>query len=197
VCGGVSGAANRFYVRRAGAEVEPLPLPGKVSGFPLVRDDVVVMESSGGGGYGDPLARDLGLVAADLAEGVVSREAAAAVYGVAFDGEAIDDPATEARRRALAAARPRGRLAAGDALPDTTIPAAVLDAALAARLAAAPGDILELVDPRGAPLRLWLRQVLSGGTDTVLVARATLAMLGLPAGTEVELRLLATKVLLD
>lgn len=58
VCGGRAGAPNRFYVRRDGQAIEPSPLPGKVSGFPLRAGDVVVMESSGGGGYGDPLARD-------------------------------------------------------------------------------------------------------------------------------------------
>ncbi|MEZ5379372.1 MAG: hydantoinase B/oxoprolinase family protein [Acidimicrobiales bacterium] len=41
--------------------------------------------SPGGGGYGDPLLRDRRLVARDVADGVVSPEAAASIYGYAED----------------------------------------------------------------------------------------------------------------
>ena len=57
VCGGAAGATNRFWVRRGDRPIEPSPLPGKVGGFPLEAGDVLLMESSGGGGFGDPLAR--------------------------------------------------------------------------------------------------------------------------------------------
>ncbi len=40
--------------------VQPSALPGKVSAFPVQLDDVLLMESSGGGGFGDPLERDPG-----------------------------------------------------------------------------------------------------------------------------------------
>src|SRR5439155_58113 len=53
VCGGGAGATNRFWVRRDGRRVPSSPLPGKVSGFPLEPGDVLLMESSGGGGFGD------------------------------------------------------------------------------------------------------------------------------------------------
>src|SRR5262249_41447878 len=82
VCGGEGGATNRFWVRRNGGRVQPSPLPGKVSGFPLEPGDVLLMESSGGGGFGDPLERDSARVAADVSEGYVSESAASAVYGV-------------------------------------------------------------------------------------------------------------------
>jgi N-methylhydantoinase B len=39
VCGGAAGATNRFWVRRNSRPVQPSPLPGKVSGFPLERDE--------------------------------------------------------------------------------------------------------------------------------------------------------------
>src|SRR5206468_3751909 len=58
VCGGRAGATNRFWVRRHGERVQPSSLPGKVSAFPLEPGDVLLMESSGGGGFGDPLERD-------------------------------------------------------------------------------------------------------------------------------------------
>jgi N-methylhydantoinase B len=123
VAGGVSGAPNRFHVRRAGRDVEPSPVPGKVSGFPLVRDDVVVMQSSGGGGYGDPLERELGRVAEDLAEGVVTRETAERVYGVVVrdDGAASGDgDAVRVRGRPRRAAAPCGRRGPSSRSPSTT-----------------------------------------------------------------------------
>src|SRR5262249_43919460 len=69
VCGGQAGACNHFWVRRDGRPIEPSPLPGKVGAFPLELNDVLIMDSSGGGGFGDPLERSIDAVAADLAEG--------------------------------------------------------------------------------------------------------------------------------
>src|SRR5438552_9751763 len=66
VCGGGAGATNRFWVRRDGQRVEPSPLPGKASRFPLELGDVLLMESSGGGGCGVPLARDPASVVAQV-----------------------------------------------------------------------------------------------------------------------------------
>ncbi|MBT4489727.1 MAG: hydantoinase B/oxoprolinase family protein, partial [Rhodospirillaceae bacterium] len=56
--------------------------------------------SPGGGGWGDPKQRDPAKVLRDVRDGVVSREAAAAIYGVVIDadGKNIDDDATAARR---------------------------------------------------------------------------------------------------
>jgi len=45
-------------------------------------DEIWVGVSSGGGGYGDPLARDPGAVARDVRDGIVSRDAAERIYGV-------------------------------------------------------------------------------------------------------------------
>jgi len=72
----------------------------KTNEFALHEGDVVEMTTSGGGGFGDPLGREPGLVARDLANGHVSRAAANDVYGVVVgdDGE-VDMAATEARRR--------------------------------------------------------------------------------------------------
>ena len=44
--------------------------------------DSVCLSSPGGGGYGDPLQRDLAAVQADLDAGLVSRAVAEAAYGV-------------------------------------------------------------------------------------------------------------------
>jgi N-methylhydantoinase B len=57
----------------------------------------------GGGGYGDPLARDPALVARDVARGYYSREQAAARWGVVLDAPGgVDAAATAALRRAAA-----------------------------------------------------------------------------------------------
>ena len=53
----------------------------KVSGFALHAGDLVTIETSGGGGFGDPRRRDPARVARDVGEGLVTAEQAAAIYG--------------------------------------------------------------------------------------------------------------------
>ena len=80
VNGGYPGAPNRFIVRRDGLEIEPSSLPGKIAAFPLRKGDVVVMQTAGGGGFGDPSLRDPALVRRDVAFGYVSEPDAAKTY---------------------------------------------------------------------------------------------------------------------
>jgi N-methylhydantoinase B len=194
VRGGAAGGRNRFWVRRAGAPVEPSPLPGKVSGFPLEPDDVVVMESSGGGGFGDALDRDPSLVVADLAQGYVSEAGAAAHYGVVARDGAVDPPATAARRAALRADRVRVRLVAGARLETERGRAVRLDADTAERLGVTEGAVVELVNPQGAPLRAWVTEVAPGRADEprAEVAPLALRMLGGADGAEAEIRAVHT-----
>ena len=195
VCGGAAGATNRFWVRRAGRPIQPSPLPGKVGGFPLLRDDVVLMESSGGGGFGDPLERDPARVAADLREGYVSAEAAERDYGVIWRAGAVDEAATRTRRQALRAARPRVRLVPVDDLETERGRLVRVDGETAGRLGVGPGAIVELVNPRGAPLRAWVASLLAGDGARVEISARALPMLGLPAGTPVDLRAVHSGVL--
>jgi N-methylhydantoinase B len=205
VSGGASGAPNRFFVRRQGRDVEPSPVPGKVSAFPLVRDDVVVMQSSGGGGYGDPLERDVERVLADLTEGVITRETAERVYGVVLaDGPSVprgdgrrtvgpprpatDLEATRARRREIGAARPVVTLALDDTLDETEVRRIVLDETIASGVGAGAGDVVELVNPRGAPVRLWVAGLAREPAGVARVTSATLAMLAAAAGSTLEVR---------
>jgi len=58
--------------------------------FDLGRNDVLYMRMASGGGYGDPLEREPQRVLRDVEEGVVSRQEAREIYGVAIDG---DEPA--------------------------------------------------------------------------------------------------------
>jgi N-methylhydantoinase B len=69
-------------------------------------NDVYYTHWQGGGGYGDPILREPALVAADVAAGKVTREAARAIYGVVLAAEGgVDAPSTEARRRDIRAER--------------------------------------------------------------------------------------------
>lgn len=73
---------------------------GKRSDIPVEAGDIIVSRPAGGGGYGDPFARDPELVAADVLNEYVSREAAEQLYGVVLtDTGALDIAATEKRRR--------------------------------------------------------------------------------------------------
>jgi len=188
VSGGAAGACNHFWVRRGEQAIEPSPLPGKVSAFPLAIDDVLVMDSSGGGGFGDPLERALDAVAADLAEGYVTAAAAEAIYGVVLGGDAIDPEASARRREALRAARPRVRLRAVADLETERGRSIRLDADTADRLGVGAGAVVELVNQAGAPLRAWVTDVLPGNGHTAQVPPVALRMLALPDGAEVDIR---------
>jgi N-methylhydantoinase B len=64
--------------------------------------EVFMMTFPGGGGFGDPLDREPSAVAHDLAEGIVSLDAALGAYGVVFDrGGEVDEAATTEERERL------------------------------------------------------------------------------------------------
>jgi len=93
--GGFPGScvSQRFNGERLG------PKPGTI---PMTPADEFEVSWQGGGGYGDPLLRDPGAVAAEVADGLISVAAAQAVYGVIMDRTALDPRATateRARRR--------------------------------------------------------------------------------------------------
>jgi N-methylhydantoinase B len=74
--GGLPGASARSVIRRSDGTEEVIP--SKVLTM-LNRGDRVIVETPGGGGYGDPSRRSL--VAEDVANGKVSDEAARSTYG--------------------------------------------------------------------------------------------------------------------
>ena len=195
VCGGAAGATNRFWVRRGDRPIQPSPLPGKVGGFPIETGDVVMMESSGGGGFGDPLERDPARVAADLAEGYVTPAAAEREYGVVWRAGRVDEVATRARRESLRAARPRVRLTPVSDLDTARGRLVRIDTETARRLGVVPGAIVELVSPRGAPLRAWVAALLPGNVGRVEIAPGALAMLSGGDHDMVEVRAVHSGVL--
>jgi len=61
--------------------------------------DRLRLDLPGGGGHGDPLARDPERVAEDVRDGLVSRDRARVLYGVALDADGAVDAAETARIR--------------------------------------------------------------------------------------------------
>jgi N-methylhydantoinase B len=78
--GGRPGALGR-YILNPGTPDEKV-LPSTIAAYPLRRGDLLVVLTPGGGGWGDPRARDLALIARDLREERISRAAAEREYGV-------------------------------------------------------------------------------------------------------------------
>ena len=188
VAGGVGGAANRFTVVRDGKTIEPSPVPGKVGGFALEAGDVVRMETSGGGGYGDPLTRKPEKVLDDVAHGYLSAAQARSRYGVVIaPSGAIDADATREQRARLQASRELAAVTlSNEAEPDGPRRRIRLPADLARRLDIESGALVEIATPAcGAALRGWAE--ITQRADLALSAEA-LAALGAQAGDTVEVR---------
>jgi len=75
--GGKPGAAGRLTLIRDG---KATALHSKVGNMPLRRGDIIRLETSGGGGHGDPASRPRELVRQDVDLGYVSTERAEADY---------------------------------------------------------------------------------------------------------------------
>jgi N-methylhydantoinase B len=111
-CWGVRGgrAGTPFRVTIAPGGPAERVMPGLCDWEPVARDEVIRIETTGGGGWGDPLTRSPDAVALDVAQGKVSREAAERDYGVVLAGvDALgavpDQQATASLRARLAAER--------------------------------------------------------------------------------------------
>jgi N-methylhydantoinase B len=104
VNGGTPGARSwKKLVRVSGEEIV---LPSKCDNVAVDSGDLLHFVTWGGGGWGDPLARDPALVALEIRRGLVTL-AGAARYGVVLDeAGAVDIDATTALRSRIAAERP-------------------------------------------------------------------------------------------
>ena len=192
VAGALSGAANRFTVIRGGETIEPSPVPGKVGDFPLQAGDVVRMETSGGGGYGDPLARAPERVQADVALGYLDRDQAAGRYGVVIDADGnVESAETQELRDRLRASRVQAPVTlANESDLDGPRRRIRLPADLARRLDVRSGALVEIATPTcGAALRGWVE--IAERADLALSTDA-LAALGAEAGDTVEVRAVRT-----
>ena len=192
VAGAGPAAPVKVSLRRDGAEVD-FSTPGKVTGVAIRAGDIVVMQSAGGGGYGDPLARDPDRVRDDVMAGYVSPERARLGYGVVLTpGGDADVPATRAERARLAAGRRRFPVGADERDPyeGRLGKHRVLRVApaMAADLGLAAGDLIELRGRHPAPLRAWVR--VEPGTHEGEIALDALGrrILGVSPGDTVEVR---------
>lgn len=109
-CYGVNGGeAGLPFSVTVDAQGEPRKLGGLVDSEPVKAGQLVVILTTGGGGWGDPLEREADLVLRDVIEGKISRDAAHESYGVVLSGAAqaptVDEKATATLRRELATQR--------------------------------------------------------------------------------------------
>jgi N-methylhydantoinase B len=77
--GGSAGSLSRTTLTHA--DGRSTALVSKVSGVTLGAGDVITIETSGGGGWGDPRTRAPRDIAEDVAEGLISPQAASEIYG--------------------------------------------------------------------------------------------------------------------
>ena len=192
VAGAGPAAPVKVSLRRDGAEVD-FATPGKVTGVAIRAGDIVVMQSAGGGGYGDPLAREPDRVRDDVLAGYVSPERARLGYGVVLapSGE-VDVATTQAERARLATARRRFPVTAGERDPyegrlgrHRVLRVAP---AMAADLGLAAGDLIELRGRHPAPLRGWLRVDADAHEEQVALDALGRRILGVSPGDSVEVK---------
>ena len=190
VHGAGNGAGNRFVVVRGGEVLEPSAVPGKVSGFPLRRGDVVREESAGGGGYGDPLERPPDLVAEDVRFGCLTAGQADRRYGVILDADGgVDGPATGRRRRALRDGRIHVAVqAANEEMYAGAKREFVVPSGVAERLGIGDGDLVELIAGAGPLVRGWARIGDADGGAPVMVGASAFDLLKTTPGGSAEIR---------
>ena len=103
VNGGDPGQRARKILERADGTTEIVG--NKVEDVVVAEGDQLHFITWGGGGWGDPLARDPALVGLEITQGLVTAEGARA-YGVVADAAGVvDATATEALRGELRTAR--------------------------------------------------------------------------------------------
>jgi N-methylhydantoinase B len=196
VRGGKSGRQNTVKVQQAGGITE-FSTPGKAAGFPLQRGDVVIIQSAGAGGYGDPLERDVELVRTDVELGYVTREKARDDFGVVIDAAGgVDSDATNVMREHLRSQVQRlrvGRLSNRDPYIGVrgrrrTL---ALNKQTFGRLGVEEGDLVELLGRHAAPLRAWVILDDTLADDTIELDDFGRRVLGLSEGDEAIIRCLA------
>jgi N-methylhydantoinase B len=190
VAGASAGEGNRFTVLRGAEAVPTSPIPGKIAAFALQQDDVVRMETAGGGGWGDPAQRDPADVAADVALGITSREVARDRYGVVLtDGGAVDAAATARRRQQIDGMRAMLRVVAADS-DDHDGPRRIfgVSPAVARQAGVVEGQLCEVINRAGPSLRGWVRIRHDDVGDELCLGPFARAVLRCRAGDLFELR---------
>lgn len=198
VGGGASAAPVSVSIRANGQDV-PLLTPGKATGVRLRRDSVFILQSAGGGGYGDPLVREPARVAADVSAGYVSEACARSAYGVAFDRDGgVDQTGTTSLRAQLASAIVRLPIIADESPPYEGIKGRHrvlrMRNATAQRLGVRSNQLIELLGRHPAPLRAWVKLDESAPADAFPMDAFGRQVLGVVAGDTVRLRGIDTPI---
>jgi N-methylhydantoinase B len=194
--GGAHPAAPvKVSILRDGVEHE-FPTPGKVTNHRIVAGDVVVMQSAGGGGYGDPTERDPERVREDVEAGYISSQRARDLYGVVLREKGTVDPlATRRLRERMRQQRRTMPVAADERDPYVGVKGqhriVRISPALARDLALGDGDLVELVGRHPAPLRGWVKLESAAPEAGVPLDAFGRRVLGVGPGDAVEIRRLA------
>ena len=191
---------NRFWVRRDGRRVQPSPLPGKVSGFPLEPGDVLLME------LGRRRLRRSARARSSSGRRRRRRRLRHPGDGGGSLRRRSSRPGTGSSLRPRCDGRRSGRRGYACAWwrAPTSTPDAGAQSASTPRprraSAYGPGAVVELVNPRGAPLRAWVASLTAAvrradATASAEVAPIALRMLALAEGAEVEVRAVHSGIL--
>lgn len=202
ILGGESGTPVDSFVINADGTEHRFSSPGKVGGHPLSEGDTVILQSAGGGGYGDPLERDVEVVWRDVVDGLITPDSARDMYGVVLDGDgAIDTAATKAKRAGLAAKRHTLKVTESIANAYVTSGPSKkriirLNPGDAAKAGLKSDDKIELLCGNTAPLRGWL--TLNGNIPigTVPIDENGLRALGAKQDGAVQFRPLCTPIVI-
>ncbi|GLY21486.1 hydantoinase B/oxoprolinase family protein [Micromonospora sp. NBRC 101691] len=191
---GGPGAPTVTHVRRAdGARVD-FATPGKVAGHPMRSGDVLVMESAGGGGWGDPLDRLPADVADDVAQEYLTGAQAYRRYGVVLEPSGgVDVAATVEARLRLRAERCWLRTVSSARPPYTGRRGSRRLAYVAPGAGLAEDTLVEVHGVHPAPLRAWIRHDPALADDQVAVDDAGLRILGCEVGERSWVRVLTER----
>ena len=190
---GQSGARVESFIIREGKRID-FPTPGKVGGFPMKEGDRLILQSAGGGGYGDPMTREIHRITEDLRAGLISMQAATEIYGVVFkDDNTIDQDASIENREKLVKARPTMQAASADFDCYKTVGYSRkricrVNPADAQRLGQTSDDCIEILGPTGTPLRAWIELDESVEAGQLPLDTLGLGVLGAGEGHEVKVR---------
>ncbi len=105
ILGGKPGMrSTKILVHTAGTRTV---LPSKCDQIKVEPGDQLIFQTAGGGGWGDPLERDIEKVRVDVVRELVSVEKAASDYGVVYDPATseVDEAATRALRQRMKESR--------------------------------------------------------------------------------------------
>jgi N-methylhydantoinase B len=100
--GGHDAAKTEIVILRGDERYIPAHIT-KDANVPIRKGDRIRISTPGGGGYGNPLEREVDLVIEDVRNEFITRETAKVVYGVVFKGDTleVDKDATAKQRQTL------------------------------------------------------------------------------------------------